>query len=125
MLVELFITLQVILILVLGLAFFTKNGVIWALAMVIAGALAISSYGIETHDFTLDNTTTATTATAITDVSANTTVTTTTELATNNYTDNTTLRQELGLFALNLGFFLISMVFFFVSIYEQIQNDKD
>jgi len=47
MIIDIYIFLEIIMIIAFATAFFTKHEIIWAISAVLSGVLAVTSYGIE------------------------------------------------------------------------------
>jgi hypothetical protein len=115
MIIELFITFEVILALTFAAAFMTRNGLLWGVVLIISGLLAVGSWGIEQHDITLQNTTTLSNITA-----ENITSTT----VTNKYDNTNIITSDPSLSALNWGIFFIGLIMMFFCIYEAVDADQ-
>ena len=113
MLLELYITLQVITIVILGAAFYSRNVVLWGLGMVFAASLAVAAYGVETQDFVMNTTT------AVSDASTNTTTTTYT------YAAQVAPKNESWMFGINIALFGLALVMFFFDIYSDVDQMRE
>jgi len=57
MLIELFIFFQIVVLVLFAVSFFTKQEVLWALTIVVAGILMFTAYHVETYVYEYNTTT--------------------------------------------------------------------
>lgn len=108
MLLELYITLQVLCVLILAAAFFSEIPILWAIGGVLAAVLAMSAFGIERTQVVVSNVTTVT-------VGA-------TDTSTMQYQSFTDQRIDTPMVALNFMLFGVALIFFFYAVYTDIQE---
>ena len=107
MLLEIFLTLQVLLFVVFAVAFFVKSEWFWAITLVLAGVLIFSSYQIQQNIAVVNNQTVSNGGF--------------TEFNYGVYHDITT---DLTLSYLNIGIFGLSLVLFFADLWNNFKEHK-
>ena len=56
MLIELFIFFEIVALVLFGVAFFTKQEILWALALIVLGVLMFTSFNVETYVYQFNST---------------------------------------------------------------------
>jgi cobalamin synthase len=94
MLIELFMLLQVLALIVFGVAFFTKQEVIWGIALITFGLLIMTALTIQVQVPVYNATTSS-------------------------YSISFISRQEYPVMAFNIGMFALSLLYFFFDIFDK------
>lgn len=111
MLIEIFIVIQILIFGIGALAYWRQHPILWAVVLILAAMLAVSAFSIEYRSIVVSNMTS--------DTSGNVTQVFYT------YGDKVTTSPDYPLGALNIGLFGLSLVYFFVSLYAEIQRQRD
>jgi hypothetical protein len=106
MLLELYITLQIMALICFGIGFFRQNEWFWALALVITGTLIFASYNIEQNVSVVNNQT-----------MVGNTITYQHSVVTKQVTDKT-------FSYINMGLFLLALVLFINDLFQNWRENK-